>query len=146
MLHGNVSDEARSFFFGATLVALLKPSGGVRPIVVGYTLRCLIAKVASRMVKCEMAQLLSPRQLGYGVCGGAEAAVHAERRFLGKMAASHYIHWDKMLEATHDLTPDIYPFVTPPTPPPHISSGVTGLSFQLRVYSRVTLWGVCCFV
>ena len=29
-----------------------------------------------------MAELLSPRQLGYSVCGGAEAAVHAARKVL----------------------------------------------------------------
>ena len=123
VLHGDVPDEVRPFFFGATLVALRKRSGGVRPIAVGCTLRRLIAKVASRMVRDEMAQLLSPRQLGYGVRGGAEAAVHAARRFLAKMAANYAcvkldfqnafnsIHRDKMLEATRDLAPDIFPFV-----------------------------------
>ena len=30
----------------------------------------------------DMAELLSPRQLGYGVGGGAEAAVHAATKFL----------------------------------------------------------------
>ena len=71
----------RPFFFGASLVALRKKAGGVRPIAVGCTLRRLVAKVASGMVRDLMAHLLSPRQLGYGVRGGAEAAVHATRVF-----------------------------------------------------------------
>ena len=59
------------FFFGASLTALNKKGGGVRPIAVGYTLRRLVAKLAGRMVVGEMANLLAPRQLGYGVLGGA---------------------------------------------------------------------------
>ena len=45
-----------------------------------------MAKVVSRLVRDEMALLLSPKQLGFGVCGGAEAAVHAAWRFLSEMA------------------------------------------------------------
>ena len=52
-----------------TLVALEKKSGGVRPIAVGCTLRRLVAKVACLSVVDEMAELLSPTQLGYGVKG-----------------------------------------------------------------------------
>ena len=44
VLRGNVPDEVRPFFFGATLVALRKQSGGVRPIAVGCTLHRLIAR------------------------------------------------------------------------------------------------------
>ena len=62
-------EEIRPVFFGAILVALEKKSGGVRPITVGCTLRRLVAKVACFSVVDEMAELLSPRQLGYGVRG-----------------------------------------------------------------------------
>ena len=120
LLQGKVPDEVRPFFFGASLVALRKKAGGVRPIAVGCTLRRLVAKVASGMVRDLMAHLLSPRQLGYGVRGGAEAAVHATRAFLSKMISGHVvvkldfqnafnsIRRDKMLEATRDLAPDIF--------------------------------------
>ena len=74
VLKGDIPLEVRPFFFGASLVALQKESGGVRPIAVGCTLCRLSAKVASRTVLDDMAELLSPRQLGYGVRGGAEAA------------------------------------------------------------------------
>ena len=82
-------DVVRPFFFGATLVALEKKSGGVRPIAVGCTLRRLVAKIAGQMVVDDMADLLSPRQLGYGVKGGAEAAVHATRRYLTNLPSGH---------------------------------------------------------
>ncbi len=46
VLDGRTPEEGRPFFFGAPLVALQKKCGGVRPISVGCTLRCLVAKVA----------------------------------------------------------------------------------------------------
>ena len=75
------------------------------------------------MVVEDMANLLSPRQLGYGVRNGAEAAVHATRRFVMDMEDDHAflkldfrnafnsIRRDKVLEAVQDLCPDIYPLV-----------------------------------
>ena len=104
-------------------VALRKKSGGIQPIAVGCTLCHLVTKIASRLVRDEMAFLLAPKQLGFGVRGGAEAAAHAARRFLSKMPADHTvvkldfqnafnsIYWDKLLEATRDLVPDIFPFI-----------------------------------
>ena len=123
VLEGRVPDVVRPFFFGATLVALEKQSGGVRPIAVGCTLRRLVAKTAGLSVVDSMAELLSPRQLGYGVRGGAEAAVHAARYFLQNLSsgevllkldfrnAFNSIRRDRMLEAVRDLAPDIYPLV-----------------------------------
>ena len=81
VLHSGIPAEIRHFFFGASLVALRKKSGGVRPTAVGYTLHRLVVKVESRKVRDEMTLLLSPRQLGYGMVGGAEAAAHAARSF-----------------------------------------------------------------
>ena len=60
-------------------MALCNKSGGVRPIAVGCTLCCLVVKVASRKVKDKMALLLSFKALGYGLCGGEDAVVHAAR-------------------------------------------------------------------
>ena len=62
-------------FFGVNLTALTRKCGGIRPIAVGCTLRRLVAKVAANKVRDEMSFLLAPRQLGFGVKGGAEAAV-----------------------------------------------------------------------
>src|SRR5882757_3036669 len=56
--------------------------GGLRPIAVGMTLRRLVAKVANTHAVQQRASFLSPRQLGVGVRGGCEAAVHAARSYL----------------------------------------------------------------
>ena len=74
-----------------------------------------------------MSDLLAPRQLGYGVKGGAEAAVHAARsyvldsqlhppdqqdRYLLKLDfcnAFNSIRRDKMLQAVREFAPDLFP-------------------------------------
>ena len=63
--------------------------GGVRTITVGCVLCVLITKVTSRLVRDEMASFLGLKQLSFGEQGGAEAAVHAVRRFLSKMPVDH---------------------------------------------------------
>ena len=80
-----------------------------------------MAKIAASCVIADMATLLSPRQLGNGVRGSAEAAIHAARKFLQNLEDGHAlvkldftnafnsICRDKMLEAVHDLAPSIYP-------------------------------------
>lgn len=73
VISGEVLDTARLFFFGASLIALSKPEGGVRPIAVGCTLRHLVGKCASQSIREAMGDLLSPLQLGYGTPLGAEA-------------------------------------------------------------------------
>ena len=69
----------------------------------------------------DIATLFSPRDLDYGVRGGAEAAIHAARKFLQNLEDRHAlvkldftnalnsIRRDKMLEAVHDLARSIYP-------------------------------------
>ena len=49
ILEGKVSFELRPYFFGANLIALKKPDGGLRPIAVGNTFRRLSAKCANTM-------------------------------------------------------------------------------------------------
>ena len=109
--------------FGANLIALQKKDGGVRPIAVGNSLRRLAAKVASAKVVCEMSDLLAPRQLGFGVKGGAEAAIHAARLYLANLDSSaavvkldfknafNSIRRDRMLLAVSDLCPSLFRFV-----------------------------------
>ena len=70
-----------------------------------------------------MSSLLTPRQLGFGISGGAEAAVHAVRQYLDNLQPNHALvkldfsnafnsmYRDKMLDAVLALAPDIYPFV-----------------------------------
>ena len=146
-------EVVRPFFFGASLVALKKKSGGVCPIAVGCTLRRLVAKVACSLVIEDMAQLLAPHQLGYGVHGGAEAAMHAACCFLNNMSteqavvkldfanAINSLRRDCMLEAVCSIFPLIYSFVLYRCMLPRpLSDGVTILSHHLREYSRETHW------
>ena len=115
-------EHVKPFFFGASITALSKKNGGVRPIAVGCTLRRLVAKAASRALSDRMASLLSPVQLGFGVPHGAEAAVHATRIYLSNLPADHVllkhfanafntIRRDKMLESVKEFAPEIFPFV-----------------------------------
>ncbi len=85
LLEGKTPPPVRAALFGATLLAVVKKQGGILPIAVGYVWRRLVAKVACSHVKDASTSLLAPRQLGFGVSGGAEAAVRAARRFLDNM-------------------------------------------------------------
>ena len=123
VLAGRTPPSFRPYFFGANLIALQKKDGGVRPIAVGCTLRRLAAKVASGKVLEDMAALLAPHQLGYGVKGGAEAAVHSARLFLHNLKpqqvllkldfknAFNSLRRDKLLATVRILAPDLLPFV-----------------------------------
>ena len=122
VFQGKTPPSIRPLFFGASLTALTKKDSGVRPIAVGCTLCCLAAKVASFKVRDEMAALLAPHQLGYGVKGGAEAAVHAARLYVQDLEqrcvvkldvknAFNTLRRDKMLQAIQTFTPALLPFV-----------------------------------
>lgn len=114
----------RRYIFGASLTALSKPGGGVRPIAVGLVWRRLTAKVAVRSVSLRAAAMLAPRQLGFGVGGGAEAIAHAGRQFISMMGegdvlvkldfknAFNCLRRDSILTSTEKYFPELLPFVT----------------------------------
>ena len=104
------------------MTALTKKEGGVRPIAVGCTLRRLVAKVAGSEVRDEMIDLLAPRQLGYGIRGGAEAAVYAATLHVQELEPMCVLKLDfrnafnllrryKMLQAVKSLAPNLLPLV-----------------------------------
>ena len=82
LLSGGVPDFARGALFGASLCALRKKDGGIRPIAVGSVLRRVTAKMASKYASELMASTFKPKQLGVGVPGGCEAAIHSAREFV----------------------------------------------------------------
>jgi hypothetical protein len=122
LLEGKTPLPVRRALFGAKLLAITKKNGGVRPIAVGYVWRRLAAKVACSYVKEASAALLAPRQLGFGVPGGAEAAVHAARRYLDHIKqgqvlvkidfrnAFNTLRRDSILEAVAKHFPELLPF------------------------------------
>ena len=73
-------------FAGASLHALPKKHGGLRPIAVGETLRRLVSKLLCGAVRAEARRHLWPLQLGVAVPNGAEAAVHVTRQWSDRNA------------------------------------------------------------
>jgi len=82
-----------------------------------------VGSVACKQVSKDCADLLAPKQLGFGVQGGAEIGVHATRRFVENMIpgqvfikidfknAFNNIRKDSMLEAVQNHFPQLLPFV-----------------------------------
>jgi len=82
VIAGKVPAFVVPFFFGAALTAFQKKTGGIRPIACGLTLRRLATKILMRQEVDTFREVLLPTQVGCGVKGGCEAAVHASRVFL----------------------------------------------------------------
>jgi hypothetical protein len=122
LFRGQCPAEIIPILFGGNLTALTKKSGGIRPIAVGYYWRRLTAKCANTFATAKLAAHFAPIQLGVGVPGGCEAAVHACRRFLLDMPEDHVIvkldftnafnclRRDIMLDAVLNAIPEIYTF------------------------------------
>lgn len=82
MLRWKVCENFVPFLYGASLVAFNKKDGGIRLIAIGATIRRLVAKLCCVKIAPELVKQLQPKQLGFGVNGGSEAAVHAVRTFV----------------------------------------------------------------
>ena len=79
---GEANPEVAPYLCGATLLAIQKKGGGLRPIAVGETLRRLTSKCLSWAVQKAAYRTLTPLQLGVGVKCGCEAIVHSVSRTL----------------------------------------------------------------
>jgi len=122
LLAGQCPRQIAPIFFGGRLIALDKKSGGIRPIAIGLTLRRLAAKCANTVGVAHLTSYFTPRQLGVGIPGGCEAAIHSARRFLQSMPVGHVmvkldftnafnsLHRRDMLLATRDRLPELYSF------------------------------------
>ena len=108
VLRGEVPEFARSVFYGATLCALCKKDGGIRPIAVGCTLRRLAVKVGARPLAVQIGDSLRPVQLGYSTKGGCEAAAHAARRYLGEAGHRRVVFKVDMANAFNSLRRDVF--------------------------------------
>jgi hypothetical protein len=123
LLEGRCHQTVAPFLFGGNLIAIEKKNGGIRPIAVGYTWRRIAAKCANSHATSALVDYLSPLQLGVGVPGGCEAAVHATRRYVESMPTGHCVvkldfsnafnslHRDAMLTEASERTPGIYKFL-----------------------------------
>ncbi|XP_021959247.1 uncharacterized protein LOC110855135 [Folsomia candida] len=124
VLNGGVPSTFCPLFYGASLTALKKKSGGIRPIAVGNTWRRLAAKIIVGRITPQLIKPFSPHQLGVGIKGGAEIGAHAARIFYGHDHTSpkaflkidfrnafNEIRRDTLLHAVRDHFPSIFPFV-----------------------------------
>jgi hypothetical protein len=93
ILAGKVHASICPIFCGASLTALKKKTGGIRPIAVGNVWRRLTAKIISARIAPNLQRIFSPHQLGVGIRGGAEAGSDAARIYFN---------------ATHNLTKGFY--------------------------------------
>ena len=120
MLEGKCPDRIRRILFGGKLIALRKKDRGIRSIAIGCYWRRLTSKVANNRSMIALAEYFVPLQVGVGVSGGCEAAVHAARRFLSGMPegwvmvkldfsnAFNSLHRRAILEAIVLRAPDLY--------------------------------------
>ena len=94
----------------------------MRPIALGKTVRRLPAKCASKMVYHNLAEYVSPLQMGAGMLNGAKAAAYAARSFLSAAKdddvfikldfenAFNTLRIDAIADSILQLAPELYPF------------------------------------
>ena len=73
----------------AHLHPLRKKDGSIRPITVGETIRRLVSKCLNSAVRGELEQILEPSQLGVGVRGGCEIAIHTIRSIVDRQGTDN---------------------------------------------------------
>ena len=122
ILLGNCPPSIREILFGGKLLAMSKPGGGLRLIAIGYYWRRLTAKCANTVALDQLGDFFAPIQLGVGVKGGCEAAIHAARRFCSTMQteqilvkldfrnAFNSVHRETVLRAVAAHIPTLYAF------------------------------------
>jgi hypothetical protein len=79
-LASDILDPSSLESFNACRLIPLDKNPGVRPIGIGETLRRIIGKSISWLVKAEAMTAAGPLQVAAGVKSGSEAAVHAMRQ------------------------------------------------------------------
>ena len=89
VLAGHCPTGVAPVFFGGRLLALSKKSGGLRPIDIGFSPRRLASKCANQFGSNRLKSSFHPNQVGVGIHGGFEAAIHSARRFLEGMPADN---------------------------------------------------------
>src|SRR6218665_161180 len=143
LLRGDFPQEVRPILFGGNMIALNKNTGGLRPIAVGYVWRRLAAKCANRYAVARLSSHFASLQLGIGVPGGCEAAVHAARRFVKGMRRNQVLVKLDFTNAFNTLKRDLRKFIRSPTRPtrPSLSSHLVISHCRHRwAHNKETLW------
>ncbi|KAL2614144.1 hypothetical protein R1flu_025836 [Riccia fluitans] len=79
---GRVSASTTYLLGASHLLALEKPSGGVRPIVVGEVLYLLVARTLGFQCREALVDHFSHLQFDVATCGGCETIIHGLRATL----------------------------------------------------------------
>jgi hypothetical protein len=124
LLSGQLPSEICHLLYGASLCALNKKDGGLRPIAIGNCLRRLTSKLACFQSRNIVNSYLSPHQLGVATKPGCEAAIHTTRTFVnndqnrGKVLlkldfknAFNSVERDCILKEVQCHTPLLYPYL-----------------------------------
>ena len=88
LARGDAPDHLAQHLAGASLLALQKPGGGVRPIAIGEVLRRLVAKCFCNTYEREASAHLWPRQIGVAAPLGAEVGSQTVRQWCERNQAT----------------------------------------------------------
>ena len=86
LARGEAPTELSPYLGGATLFALEKKGGGLRPIAIGETLRRLVGKTLCKTAQEECKEYFWPLQLGVACSQGTECAIHTVRQWAARNA------------------------------------------------------------
>ncbi|GJT38166.1 putative reverse transcriptase domain-containing protein [Tanacetum coccineum] len=81
-LDGKCPKMLGEYIASAPLTPLVKPGGGIRPIVMGTVWRRLVSKVCATMIGHSLDTYLNDLQFGVGVSGGGKAILHVVNRLI----------------------------------------------------------------
>ena len=88
---GRLLTDTSAALASARLIPVGKKGGGVRPIVVGDTVRRLAGKFLLGRYQEEAGAKLAPEQLGVGVKRGAELIMHRLRSWAARAPPDHLL-------------------------------------------------------
>ena len=154
-----ISDQLiNNIFYGGRFIALQKKSGSIGPIAIGYTLRRFAAKCVNQHALTKLTDFFSSIQLGVETQGGAEAAVHAIRRYAKNLKdnkiitkldftnAFNTLRRDRVLESVAPVLPELYYFTYSFYAGHPIFSLMNMRSHLTKGFNKVTPWGLWNFV
>jgi hypothetical protein len=102
LLSAKIINEMCPFIFGASLCALKKKDGGIRPIAIGNIFRRLAAKIGCYKLQSDLHSYLTPNQLGVATKLGCESCIHSVRT---------YVHNQENFGKIKDKTSSLFPFL-----------------------------------
>src|SRR4051794_26020724 len=85
IIDGRLPEEAKQYLLSSHLIPLPKDDNRIRPISIGEIFYRVAAYIAIDSISEVIGTVLSPIQLGVGIKGGIERAIHKIRHLLTRM-------------------------------------------------------------